>query len=75
MNLFSVSAETTRRGTAGEKGTGYGMPLVKTYLERMGGEIAIDSRAIEVDPIGHGTLVKLTFRLAPSAAIATRRSA
>lgn len=42
-NIFSINSKTTRPGTQGEKGTGYGMPLVKEYLQMMQGTIEINS--------------------------------
>lgn len=45
--IFDPAAATTRRGTRGEQGTGYGMPLVKTLLSKMGGEIAVQSSQVE----------------------------
>jgi two-component system, sensor histidine kinase LadS len=43
MHLFSKGVSTTRPGTDGEKGTGFGMPLVKTIMEFFGGSIAVQS--------------------------------
>lgn len=54
-NLFNPNVSTTRDGTSGEKGTGFGMPLVKTYVERFGGTISVESRDIQDDPDNHGT--------------------
>jgi signal transduction histidine kinase len=36
-NLFDATKKTTRLGTAGERGTGFGMPIVKSYVEKLGG--------------------------------------
>jgi signal transduction histidine kinase len=41
--VFMAHAKTTRSGTEGEKGTGYGMPLAKAYIEIMGGHIQCHS--------------------------------
>lgn len=63
-NLFNFSASTTRPGTAGEKGTGFGMPLVKTYMESFGGSIQVSSQ-INVDQFSKtrtGTTVTLLFQ-------------
>lgn len=42
-NLFNQNKPTTRRGTAGEPGTGFGMPIVKAYIEHFDGEILVDT--------------------------------
>lgn len=38
-NLFEFEASTTTLGTGGERGTGFGMPLVKNYTEIFGGRV------------------------------------
>jgi len=60
-NLFDVSKTTNRAGTNGEKGTGFGMPLVKKFMEKYGGDIHVYSKAIEEFPDDHGTKICLTF--------------
>ena len=62
-NLFSVNYNTSRAGTFGETGTGYGLPLVKEYLQLMGGAIEISSREKDHDGIKRGTLVRLHMPL------------
>jgi signal transduction histidine kinase len=56
--LFDPAAPTSRPGTEGETGTGFGMPLVKKYMDLYGGSIRVDS------PATGGTSVELTFRVA-----------
>lgn len=65
QNIFKDSAKTSRPGTADEAGTGFGMPLVKRYVEKSGGAIHISSsEAGDGTPANEqGTLVKLTFPL------------
>lgn len=41
--IFDPFAPTTRHGTGGEEGTGFGMPLIQKLVERYGGEISIES--------------------------------
>ncbi|MBO9667831.1 MAG: HAMP domain-containing histidine kinase [Bdellovibrio sp.] len=60
-NIFSLNSKTTRMGTQGEQGTGYGMPLVKEYLQMMGGSIDIFSREEPTREHPRGT--KITLRL------------
>ena len=42
-NLFDFSKPTSRVGTAGEKGTGFGLPLVKAYMDSFEGQISVTS--------------------------------
>jgi len=55
-NIFSSSAQTSRPGVNGEKGTGFGMPLAKCYMSQYNGEIFVESRE------GKGTRFTLKFR-------------
>lgn len=54
-NVFKEGAKVSRKGTSDEKGTGFGMPLVKRYVEKAGGAVSINS--VE----GEGTTVRLVF--------------
>lgn len=61
-SLFDLRTATTRRGTSGEKGTGYGMPLVKNYISKMHGEISVKS--VERDSAANETAgTTVTIRL------------
>ncbi|MBF0362711.1 MAG: HAMP domain-containing histidine kinase [Oligoflexia bacterium] len=57
-NLFNYKAKTSRNGTSGEKGTGFGMPLVKTYVEFYGGKLNIKSKT----EIESGTTVSIHLK-------------
>jgi signal transduction histidine kinase len=59
--IFNLNSPTTRIGTQGEKGTGYGMPLVKEYLQMMGGSIDISSHENPTANHSQGTKVSLRF--------------
>lgn len=59
--IFNIHAATSRSGTKGEKGTGYGMHLVKEYLEMMNGSIDIFSQEQETPEAPQGTRVTLKF--------------
>ncbi|OFZ18932.1 MAG: hypothetical protein A2X94_13355 [Bdellovibrionales bacterium GWB1_55_8] len=59
--LFSTTAITSRLGTFGEKGTGFGMPLVHSVLKAMNGSIEVESRCAEEGYKCSGT--KVTVRL------------
>lgn len=65
QNVFKDSAKTSRPGTSDEAGTGFGMPLVKRYVEKSGGAIRITSKEASEDtkPSEQGTSVLLTFPL------------
>ena len=60
-NLFKSDVKTSRRGTSGEKGTGFGMPIVKAYCDLFGAKIQIESKTKEEFPFDHGTTFYLTF--------------
>ena len=62
-NLFDPHASTTRAGTEGEKGTGFGMPLVKNLVSFFEGDIQVFSKTKEDYPNEHGTSFILTFKL------------
>ena len=55
QNLFLFGKKTTRTGLNGERGTGYGMPIVKTFVENFGGKISVMSKEESSYPQGHGT--------------------
>lgn len=58
-NLFSVSEATSRIGTEGEMGTGFGMPIVKKFIESFEGDIEIESWEKNLHPNSSGTLVTI----------------
>jgi signal transduction histidine kinase len=62
--LFDAEAKTSRKGTSGENGTGFGLPIVKAYVERYRGSISVTSRPVDLDPINHGTTFTLELKRA-----------
>ncbi|MCP4213457.1 MAG: hypothetical protein GY765_02320 [bacterium] len=62
--IVSMSAATSGNGTAGEKGTGFGMPIVKSYVQFYGGYIRINSKCKTEFPPGHGTEINLVLKKA-----------
>lgn len=60
--VFDPTAKTTRIGTEGEKGTGFGMPLVKKLIEAFDGEMTIISTDHKSNHLQHGTTVTLKLR-------------
>jgi len=59
--IFDITKITSRPGTGGEIGTGFGMPLVKSFVEFYGGEIEVESRDINKYSDDHGTLITIKF--------------
>lgn len=56
--LFSVEAKFTSEGTAGEKGSGLGLSLVKEIIEKHGGAIRVKSK------VGEGSDFRFTLPIA-----------
>lgn len=59
--LFKMNASTSRLGTSGEKGTGFGLPIVKAYVEKLDGKISVVSNTVETSADKHGTTFILEF--------------
>ena len=57
--LFDLEANTTRPGTDGEPGTGFGLRTVKHFVELFGGQLDIISRCESEHPGDHGTTVAI----------------
>ena len=57
--VFSLDHKVSTIGTAGERGTGLGIPLCKEMIERNKGEIWVDST------IGEGAIFHFTLPIAP----------
>ena len=43
-NIFRFASESSRPGTEGEQGTGWGLPIAQTILKNYGGDISIESQ-------------------------------
>lgn len=41
--LFDLNKKTTRHGTHGETGTGFGMHILKSFIEMYGGQVEVES--------------------------------
>jgi signal transduction histidine kinase len=59
--LFDFNKKTTRPGTNGESGTGFGMHIMKSFVEMYGGEILIESKE-EGQNVPSGTTVRLVLK-------------
>ncbi|MFK7827461.1 MAG: response regulator [Oligoflexales bacterium] len=64
--LFSFNEKTSRPGTNNEQGTGFGMPLVKSFMDSYGGEVKIESTEKSSEEDVHGTIVHLYFKVPES---------
>lgn len=62
VKLFDAYSQTTRIGTDGEKGTGFGMPLVKETVALFGGSIEVKSNTSEESSGAHGTEIILKLK-------------
>ncbi len=60
-HLFDINKKTSRVGTSGESGTGFGLPIVKAYVEMLGGKISLTSVSKEENEIQCGTTFILDF--------------
>jgi signal transduction histidine kinase len=60
--LFKPGAKTSRAGTSGETGTGFGMLVVNTFMQMYGGRIEVESKSIEEYPEEHGTNMTLVLK-------------
>ncbi len=63
QDIFEPHKHTTRHGTNGELGTGFGMPLVKKFVTAYGGTIEISSKDQSEYPDDHGTKIKLFLKI------------
>ena len=61
-NVFSSTHSTSRAGTKGEKGTGFGMPIVKKVVECYGAEIQVFSQTVDDNKTNHGTRFVIKFK-------------
>ena len=62
--LFDDEAKTSRPGTGGEPGTGFGMPIVKSYMDLYEGQIEVLSKVKTEDNGESGTTFNLLFKIA-----------
>lgn len=56
--LFDINKKTSRPGTEGEQGSGFGMNIMKSFVDMYGGQIEIDSDEKE----GSGTTIRLILK-------------
>jgi two-component system, sensor histidine kinase and response regulator len=62
--LFDVSKSSSRKGTTGEKGTGFGMPLMRKFVTLFGGRVEVETRDQAANPADHGTTFNVWLKVA-----------
>ena len=63
-NIFDPSVATSTKGTNNEKGTGFGMPIAKSFVDDFGGHLKLFSRSKQDFPQEHGTTIAITLNRA-----------
>jgi signal transduction histidine kinase len=63
-SIFSETDPTTSKGTDGESGTGFGMPIVRYITEKIGAKVEIESTLESGNGDNHGTTVRVYFKKA-----------
>ncbi len=61
-DLLDPLAATTRQGTHGETGTGFGLAIAKNCVQMLGGELHIDSQTKEENPMDYGTAITIVLK-------------
>lgn len=62
QDLFDVKIATSRIGTDGETGTGFGMPLMKKFIEQYGGSLTVNSIEKKEGVDIHGTTICILLK-------------
>jgi signal transduction histidine kinase len=60
--LFDLNKKTTRPGTNGESGTGFGMHIMKSFVEMYGGELIVESKEAKDETTPSGSTIKLILK-------------
>lgn len=66
--VFTTNEPTSRKGTQDEGGTGFGLPLVKEFVQKLKGEIELRSAEADSVDFKRGTEIKLRFPIFKSGA-------
>lgn len=61
-HLFDINKKTSRAGTKGESGTGFGMHIMKSFIEIYGGQVLVDSTEASSDNASGFTTFKLILK-------------
>lgn len=62
--IFAIAESHSRPGTEGERGTGFGMPLMQRFVRQYGGTVEVVSNDATLNPENHGTEFRIELLLA-----------
>ena len=61
QKIFQTDMKTSTIGTEGERGTGFGMPLIRLWMEKFHGRVEVSSTTRTDGSEDYGTQVSLVF--------------
>lgn len=64
-NLFKNTYHESTKGTSQERGSGFGLGIIKFYIDKFNGELDIESIHKDESESNHGTSIRITLRKGP----------
>jgi len=64
-SLFSNTYHESTKGTSQERGSGFGLGIIKFYVDKFNGQLQIQSKHQDEDGENHGTTIKITLPKGP----------